>query len=54
MPLVVLTRAQGGFEDQPGLPAREMEDERLRAIYGIGSAVARRFGTRMGPSSSLR
>jgi pimeloyl-ACP methyl ester carboxylesterase len=31
MPLVVLTRAHGGFEDQPGLPAREMEDERLRA-----------------------
>ena len=31
MPLLVLTRAAGGYEDQPGAPAREMEEERLRS-----------------------
>jgi pimeloyl-ACP methyl ester carboxylesterase len=35
LPLVVLTRARGGYEDGPGYTAREIEEERLAAQRGL-------------------
>jgi hypothetical protein len=37
LPLVVLTRARGGYEDGPGYTAREIEEERLAAQRGLAA-----------------